>query len=94
MKTPRSAHTTTEHLLSSATDLSALRYLELPLSPEVLALKHITLPPSLSQRKRVPRWALVLSYVRPADRKNCCLVSRMIRYAGHVSRSIRIGEPH
>lgn len=66
----------------AAVDYSTgLCYLEMPLPPHVPALKHITMPPSLSQRKRVAHWALILSYTEPADRKNCCLVSRMFRYA-------------
>lgn len=76
-----SLNTSVEHHLTSTADPSELRYLELPVPSEVSSLKHITLPPSLSQRKRIQRWALVLSYVRPVDRNNCCLVSRMFRYA-------------
>lgn len=45
-------------------------------------LYPITLPPSLSQRKRVRGWAVILSGLSNESRKNCALVSRMFRYAG------------
>ena len=55
------------------------------------ALVPITLPPSLSQRKRVQLWAVILSEVSDQDRVNCVLVSRTFRYAG-LSRILTIAE--
>ncbi|EPQ51018.1 hypothetical protein GLOTRDRAFT_133344 [Gloeophyllum trabeum ATCC 11539] len=43
---------------------------------------RISLPPSLSQRKRVQRWAVILSGLSDAERRQCAQVSRMFRYAG------------
>ena len=48
----------------------------------VPALRPITLPPSLAQRKRVHRWAVILSGLSNKERAACALVSRAFRYAG------------
>ncbi|CAL1712780.1 unnamed protein product [Somion occarium] len=66
---------------------AVLHYLDLPPPADAPTLKPITMPPSLSQRKRVQQWAIVLSDIRPADRRSCCLVCRMIRYALYLSAS-------
>lgn len=47
-----------------------------------LALKVIEMPPSLSQRKRVHAWSVILSGLSDPERRQCALVSRMLRYAG------------
>ncbi|KAJ7505441.1 hypothetical protein B0H11DRAFT_422247 [Mycena galericulata] len=61
-----------------------LYYLDFPIAAPPKSLSMITLPPSLSQRKRVPRFALFLSSVADEDDlRNCLLVSRMFRYAGN-----------
>jgi hypothetical protein len=43
---------------------------------------NITLPPKLSDRKRVQSWAVILSALTDRDRQSCTLVSRTFRYAG------------
>ncbi|KAJ7147548.1 hypothetical protein C8R43DRAFT_1195974 [Mycena crocata] len=63
---------------------ATLYHLDLPISPIPAPLSAITLPPSLSQRKRVPRFAILLSGVADEDLRNCVLVSRMFRYAGEL----------
>lgn len=45
-------------------------------------LKPISLPPPLSQRKRVQGWAIILSGLDNQSRNACSLVSRTFRYAG------------
>lgn len=45
-------------------------------------LGPISLPPSVAQRKHIPRLALVLSGISLQDLKTCALVSRSFRYAG------------
>jgi len=43
---------------------------------------NISLPPSISDRRKVQRWAVILSGLDDSGRRACCLVSRAIRYAG------------
>ena len=45
-------------------------------------LSPITLPPNLAQRKRVQRWAVILSGLSDQQRAVCVFVSRAFRYAG------------
>ncbi|KAJ7935554.1 hypothetical protein B0H13DRAFT_1948487, partial [Mycena leptocephala] len=59
-----------------------LYHLDLPTSPPPPSLTTITLPPKLTKRKYVPRFALLLSSVADEDLRNCVLVSRMFRYSG------------
>jgi hypothetical protein len=47
-----------------------------------ILLGPISLPPSVAQRKHIPRLALVLSGISLQDLKTCALVSRSFRYAG------------
>ncbi|KAH8994325.1 hypothetical protein EDB86DRAFT_3044932 [Lactarius hatsudake] len=54
-----------------------------PMAP--LALFPITLPPSLSERKLVQRWAIILSGLSEEERFRCCFVSKLIRYAVYSS---------
>ncbi|KAH9038234.1 hypothetical protein EDB85DRAFT_529060 [Lactarius pseudohatsudake] len=54
-----------------------------PMAP--LALSPITLPPSLSERKLVQRWAIILSGLSEEERFRCCFVSKLIRYAVYSS---------
>jgi hypothetical protein len=58
------------------------RYLDVlpPMVPP--ALSPITLPPSLSERKLVQRWAVILSGLSEKERFRCFFVSKLIRYAG------------
>ncbi|KAI0700037.1 hypothetical protein C8T65DRAFT_728852 [Cerioporus squamosus] len=61
----------------------------------VPALRPITLPPSLAQRKRVHRWAVILSALSNKERAACALVSRAFRYAVYLSAScILTGKYH
>ncbi|KAH9851565.1 hypothetical protein C2E23DRAFT_829735 [Lenzites betulinus] len=65
-----------------------LYYLDLPAPfAELPTLKSITLPPPLAQRKRVTRWAIILSGLSDAERAVCVLVSRTFRYAVYLSAS-------
>ena len=48
----------------------------------VPVLGPIGMPPSISDRKRVGSWSIILSGVSNAERRTCVLVSRMFRYAG------------
>ncbi|KAH9161139.1 hypothetical protein EDB89DRAFT_1861904 [Lactarius sanguifluus] len=54
-----------------------------PMAP--LALSPITLPPSLSRRRLVQRWAIILSGLSEDERFRCCFVSKLIRYAVYSS---------
>lgn len=61
----------------------SLYHLDFPLvNIDTMDLKPITLPPKLSQRKYVHRWSIILSALPNAEKGQCCLVSRMFRYAG------------
>jgi hypothetical protein len=61
---------------------SPLWHLDFPASPEPSLLSAITIPPPLSQRKLVQRWAVILSGLSDKECLRCCLVSKLIRYAG------------
>ncbi|KAA1469769.1 hypothetical protein DENSPDRAFT_773681, partial [Dentipellis sp. KUC8613] len=52
------------------------------------------LPPSLSQRKHVQRWAVILSGLGPAERNICALVSKTFRYAVYLSAGERLSQNH
>ncbi|KAI0826725.1 hypothetical protein BC628DRAFT_1319527 [Trametes gibbosa] len=68
--------------------LIPLHYLDLPApSADLPTLRSITLPPSLAQRKRVGRWAIILSGLSNTERTACVLVSRTFRYAVYLSAS-------
>ena len=53
----------------------------------------ITIPPSLAERKRVNAWAVILSGLSDAERKQCALVSRAIRYAGEQNIVVLFPPP-
>ena len=61
----------------------ASSYLDFPLPP-IISLVPITMPPSLSQRKLVQRYAILLSGISNEELGKCTLVSRMFRYAGMI----------
>jgi hypothetical protein len=61
---------------------SLLWHLDFPAPPEPSLLSVITIPPPLSQRKLVQPWAIILSGLSDKERLRCCLVSKLIRYAG------------
>ncbi|GBE83219.1 hypothetical protein SCP_0502660 [Sparassis crispa] len=75
----------TQHITDVQADQRHIRsvfcYLDFPRAAAVPSLVPITLPPSLSQRKRVHRWAIILSGLSNEERRRCVLVSRMFRYA-------------
>ncbi|KAJ6512152.1 hypothetical protein C8R47DRAFT_1292101 [Mycena vitilis] len=57
-----------------------LYHLDFPAPPPPPPLTAITLPPSLSKRKHVPRFSLLLSQVGDEDLRNCVLVSVSYEY--------------
>lgn len=59
-----------------------LWHLDFPAPPGPSLLYAITIPPPLSQRKLVQCWAVILSGLSDKERLQCCLVSKLIRYAG------------
>ncbi|CAK5269788.1 unnamed protein product, partial [Mycena citricolor] len=65
-------------------------YLNFPVSGRPPQLIPISLPPSLSQRKRVSQYAILISFVPREDLQNCTLVSRMFRYAVYLSAYHRL----
>jgi len=67
---------------------TSLCYLDFPVSVPV-SLSPITRPPSLSQRKRIPRWSIILSGVMEEDIIACLQVSRMFRYASEAVVTFR-----
>ncbi|KAI0726236.1 hypothetical protein C8Q72DRAFT_929327, partial [Fomitopsis betulina] len=71
-----------------------LHHLDFPAPMPVPQLPSITLPPSLSQRKRVQHWAIILSGLTDAERRCCVLVSRMLRYAVYLSASHILRQRH
>lgn len=58
------------------------QYLDFPAPMFPPALSPITLPPSLTERRLVQRWAIILSGLSKKERFRCCFVSKLIRYAG------------
>jgi len=62
---------------------STLSPLDFPCEGTVI-LRPISLPPSVAQRKHIPRLALILSGISLQDLKTCALVSRSFRYAGII----------
>lgn len=62
-------------------DSSPTLYLGLSELP-VPVLSQIGMPPSISDRKRVGPWSVILSGISDTERRSCILVSRMFRYAG------------
>lgn len=59
-----------------------LWHLDFPVPPEPPLLSPITFPPPLSQRKLIQRWGIILSRLSCKERRQCSLVSKLIRYAG------------
>lgn len=72
---------------SEAFSLPQSSFLQLPVATNPPALGPITLPPSLSHRKRVASWAIILCQLSDSDRRQCALVSRLFRYSGNVQNS-------
>ncbi|KDQ62567.1 hypothetical protein JAAARDRAFT_189868 [Jaapia argillacea MUCL 33604] len=63
-------------------DSNSLRF---PLPLPLPTLKPITFPPKLSERKRVGRWAVILSGLGDEERRVCVRVCKMFRYAVYLS---------
>ncbi|KAI0301150.1 hypothetical protein B0F90DRAFT_1628773 [Multifurca ochricompacta] len=61
--------------------LPVLWHLDFPPPIEPPPLSHITFPPSFSERKLIQPWAVILSGLSDKERLQCCLVSKLIRYA-------------
>jgi len=59
-----------------------LLHLDFPTHRELPLLSHITIPPPLSQRRLIERWAIILSGLSGKELLQSCLVSKLIRYAG------------
>jgi len=66
-------------------------YLDFSVLP-VPVLGLIGIPPSISDRKKVHSWSIILSRISNTERRACILVSRMFRYAGKSApRSLSLG---
>ncbi|TBU61886.1 hypothetical protein BD310DRAFT_812385 [Dichomitus squalens] len=57
-------------------------------------LSAIAMPPTLSQRKRVQRWAVILSGLSDQERAVCVLVSRAFRYAVYLSAACLLARDY
>lgn len=67
-------------------------YLDLVLEGPLPHLQPISLPPSVAQRRHVPRLSLLLSYISVNDLRACTLVSRLFRYSGGNFSVIRVSS--
>ncbi|KAL5524430.1 hypothetical protein ACEPAF_9570 [Sanghuangporus sanghuang] len=65
--------------------LAHLDFSAAPLLRPPGSLNAISIPPSLSERKRVNAWSVILSGLSDSERRKCALVSRTIRYAVYLS---------
>ncbi|KAJ7784704.1 hypothetical protein B0H16DRAFT_1402773 [Mycena metata] len=83
-KKPPLASVVAAPIIAETPVAESLYHLDFPVWPPPPALTATTLPPSVSQRKRVPRFSLLLSSVADEDLSNCVLASRMFRYAGNA----------
>ncbi|KAI0264028.1 hypothetical protein BC834DRAFT_971075 [Gloeopeniophorella convolvens] len=71
---------------------SALWHLDFA-SPEAPpSLSPITFPPSLTQRRLVEPWAIILSGLSNKERRQCCLVSKLVRYAVFSSAYYKLSK--
>lgn len=66
---------------NSSVEPLPIPYLDFSALP-VPVLGLIGMPPSISDRKRVHSWSIILSGISNAERRTCILVSRVLRYAG------------
>ncbi|KAF8208798.1 hypothetical protein K438DRAFT_1667040 [Mycena galopus ATCC 62051] len=86
---PPSISTAVSIILSHASASETLHHLDFPASPPPPPLTSITLPAKKSERKHVPRLALVLSFLlggmADEDIRNCLFASRVFRYAVYLS---------
>ena len=70
--------------LTSTSD-SVISYLDFS-RPKSIKLYPISLPPSVSQRKRVSALSLALCAISKVDLQLCAQVSRLFRYSGKLNR--------
>ena len=69
----------------TSTSDSVISYLDFP-RPKSIKLYPISLPPSVSQRKRVSALSLALCAISKGDLQLCAQVSRLFRYSGKYDR--------
>ena len=68
----------------TSTSDSVISYLDFP-RPKFMKLYPISLPPSVSQRKRVSALSLALCAISKDDLQLCAQVSRLFRYSGKLN---------
>ncbi|KAL5482551.1 hypothetical protein ACEPAI_9145 [Sanghuangporus weigelae] len=84
----RSDQSEPEPLPSRKVSLEHLIHLDFSAAPLLRppeSLNAISIPPSLSERKRINAWSVILSGLSDSERRKCALVSRAIRYAVYLS---------
>jgi hypothetical protein len=69
---------------STSTSDSVISHLDFP-RPKSIKLYPISLPPSVSQRKRVSALSLALCAISKGDLRLCAQVSRLFRYSGKLN---------
>ncbi|KAL4080995.1 hypothetical protein J3A83DRAFT_113940 [Scleroderma citrinum] len=65
-----------------------------PSTPSSLSFVNISLPPSIPERRRVHKWAVILCGLDDPERQACCLVSRVFRYAIYLSAVYILEKKH
>lgn len=68
----------------TSTSDSVISHLDFP-RPKSIKLNPISLPPSVSQRKRVSALSLALCAISKGDLQPCAHVSRLFRYSGKLN---------
>lgn len=68
----------------TSTSDSVISHLDFP-RPKSIKLYPISLPPSVSQRKRVSTLSLALCVISKGDLQPCAQVSRLFRYSGKLN---------
>lgn len=63
---------------------SVINHLDFP-RPKSIKLYPVSLPPSVSQRRRVPTLSLALCAISKGDLKLCAQVSRLFRYSAYMA---------
>lgn len=74
-----------QHKGPTSTSDSVISHLDFP-RPKFIKLYPISLPPSVSQRKRVSALSLALCAISKGDLQLCARVSRLFRYSGKLNR--------
>jgi hypothetical protein len=86
--TPVATHFSKPNILPSPATPPCLYYLDFPPGGPSPVLSPITLPPPRSQRKLVESMSIILRGLSDAERRNCVLASRMLRYSGQSNPAI------